>query len=142
VITAVFTLSDLTVTPTTVKPGGEATASVRVFNTGAAEGAKTVPIKVNDKDAGQKDIALAAGRSGEVSFKVSSQVAGHYTVTVENLSAGFDVIDSPSPTAASPSTGGTAQSPDLAIPILIIIAMGGLLVIVLVIILVTRRRVQ
>jgi len=42
----------------------------------------------------------------------------------------------------SPSTTGTAQSPDLAIPILIIVAMGGLLVIVLVIVLVTRRRVE
>ena len=134
-----FTLSDLTVTPTTVKPGGEVTASVRVFNTGAVEGAKAVAVRINDNEAGQKDITLAAGKSGEVSFQVSSLVAGHYTVTVENLRASFEVLPPASPAGPS-STPGPAQGSGLAIPILVIVAMGGLLVIVLVIILLTRRR--
>ena len=113
---------------------------MRVFNTGSAEGTKTVAIKIDDKAAGQKDITQAIGKSGEVSFKISSLAAGKYTVTVENLSDSFEVTDSPASPVAHPSTGGTAPGPGLAIPILIIVAMCGLMVIILVIILLTRRR--
>jgi len=129
---AMFTLSDLTITPEVAKAGEQVTVSVRVVNSSATEGIKTVVLKINDKDEAQKEVTLAPGKSQAVTFTVSKSDPGSYRVSTEGLSAKFEV--------KATASGGGQPASSLSIPILIVIVAGGLLVIILVVVLIFRQR--
>jgi len=126
--TGAFSTSDLAVSPASAKAGEIVTVSVRVVNSGTAEATKSVVLKINDQDEAQKNITLAPGGSKVVSFNVSKNEPGNYKVSVDGQSDIFQV------------TGGSGQSADMSMPVIIIIGVGGLLVIVLVIMLIARQR--
>jgi hypothetical protein len=89
---AAFSLSDLSIRPAEVKPKQPVTITVTVANSGGTEGSYTVVQKINGVKEAEKSVALGAGRSQEVSFSVTREEAGSYTVTVDGLSGQLTVM--------------------------------------------------
>ncbi|MFC1905015.1 CARDB domain-containing protein, partial [Chloroflexota bacterium] len=101
---AAFTIGDLSVTSQEVETGDEVTISVLVANTGNLKGGYKVSFKVKNVVIDTEDITLAGGASQEVTFTMSQDAAGSYTVDVNGLSGSFivkeGVTPAPTPTPA------------------------------------------
>ena len=89
---AAFSVSDLSVEPAEVEPNEAVTVSVSVANIGGTEGSYTVVLNLNGVKEAEKRVTLAAGGSRIVTFSVTSELFGSYTVTVDGLSASFAVV--------------------------------------------------
>ncbi|GAI70640.1 unnamed protein product, partial [marine sediment metagenome] len=89
---AAFSLSSLAVEPTGVKPGEAVTVSIVVANTGGESGSYTVVLKIDGVKEAEEMVTIAAGESQEVSFSVTREEAGTYTVDVDGLSGSFTVL--------------------------------------------------
>jgi len=86
-----FATGNLTVSPVVVKVGENVTISVLVNNTGGSEGTHQLVLKINGTTETTKNITLAAGASQNVTFIVSRNSPGNYTVEVDGLTAQFAV---------------------------------------------------
>ena len=71
------------------------TITVSVANTGGTEGTYTVVLKINGVKEAEKNVTIAAGKSQDVSFSVTKEQAGSYSVTVDGLSGSFTVTAPP-----------------------------------------------
>ena len=100
-VPAAFSLSNLAVQPTEIKPGELVTITVTVANTGGTQGSYTVALKLNEVEEAEKSVIVAAGGSEIVTFSVSREEAGSYSVTVDGLSASFTVV-APAPPPPPP----------------------------------------
>ena len=100
---AVFSASDLSISPSEVNIGETVTISVLVANTGNAAGDYEVTLKINDVAEAEKDVTVAAGASEKVTFTRAKDEAGSYSVVVDELSGSFTVAVAPPPEAAPPS---------------------------------------
>jgi len=89
--TAVFSLSNLRVSPETVAAGEEVTITVTLANTGDAAGSRTVTLKINGVVEATQDITLSADASRSVEFKVTRDQAGVYNVEVDGQLSSFEV---------------------------------------------------
>jgi len=89
---AAFSLTGLSVTPVEVLTGEAVTITVPVANTGGTEGSYTVVLKINGVKEAEKSVTIAAGSSEMVTFSVTREEVGSYTVTVDGLSASFAVV--------------------------------------------------
>lgn len=89
---AEFELSNLNITPTEVKPGKEVTISVEVTNIGGKEGSRTISLLVNQVLEQTKQITLAPRQTEVVTFTVTRDEPGSYTVEVNGLTNGFTVV--------------------------------------------------
>ena len=89
---AAFSLTGLSVTPVEVLTGEAVTITVPVANTGGTEGSYTVVLKINGVKEAEKSVTIAAGSSEMVTFSVTREEIGSYTVTVDGLSASFAVV--------------------------------------------------
>lgn len=89
---AKFVLSNLNITPTEVKPGEEVTISVEVTNIGGREWRHTVSLRVNQVLEQTKQITLAPGQTEVVTFTVTRDEPGSYTIEVNGLTKGFTVV--------------------------------------------------
>jgi len=98
---AAFSLSALTVQPAEANPGELVTITVEVANTGGTAGSYTVVLQLNGMKETEKSVTVAAGSSEIVTFSVTREVAGSYSVTVDGLSASFTVA-APLPPPPSP----------------------------------------
>lgn len=96
----VFVVSDLTVTPNTIRLFNYATVSVVVKNTGTEAGTYTAVLKIITAGTGQRatitpnssqDITLAGGESKTVTFSVSVMGNGTHIVSIEDLSERLSV---------------------------------------------------
>ena len=76
--------------------------TVSVANTGGMVGSYAVVLMVNDAKEAEESVAVAAGDSKDVSFSISKEEAGSYSVTVDGLSDAFTVA-APPPTAPPPT---------------------------------------
>lgn len=92
---AAFTVSNLTVEPASITPGGTVTITVTVTNSGETRGTHTVVLNINGAKEAEKSITLNGGASGNVSFTASRSAAGTYTVTIGALSKTFIIRDVP-----------------------------------------------
>jgi hypothetical protein len=88
---AMFSLSNLSVTPQEVKPKEAVTITVSVANTGGTQGSYTVVLKIDEVKEAEKTVTVAAGSSQSVSFTVTRDVAGTYAVVVDGLIGSFSV---------------------------------------------------
>ena len=88
---AAFVSSDLSITPAEVAIGETVTISILVTNTGDLEGTYQATLKIDNVVVDTKEVTLAGGDSETVTFTVSKDVAGTYTVTVDSLSGKFNV---------------------------------------------------
>jgi len=92
VMPAAFSVSYLSVSPRLeVEPGETVAITVLVANTGGESGSYTVVLKIDEAKEAEKTVTIAAGDSQEVSFSLTREEAGSYTVAVDGLSGGFTV---------------------------------------------------
>ena len=92
---AVFTVSDLSISPAEVDIGQEVTISVLVTNTGDLAGSYKVTLKLDQLVVDTKEIVLAGGASQKVTLTTARDVAATYTVDVNGLTGTFVVKAAP-----------------------------------------------
>lgn len=88
---AEFVVSDLAISPKEVKPGQPVSILAKVTNTGGVEGSYTITLKINGATEATKEVTLAAGASTTITFSVTKDQPGTYTVGVDGLSGSFKV---------------------------------------------------
>ncbi|MBA7699580.1 hypothetical protein ES703_108278 [subsurface metagenome] len=130
-VPAAFTVSSLGVSPSEVAPSEEVTISVLVANTGGKSGSYTVVLKIDGVKEAEERVTVAAGSSQTVTFGVTREEAGSYTVTVDGLSGSFTVVPvvvPPEPAAFSVSSLAvepTGVKPGEAVTVSILVANTG-----------------
>ena len=106
-----FSLSNLSIQPAEVQPKESVTITVSVDNTGDTEGSYTVVLKINGVKEADKSVTIAGGSSEVVTFSVTKEELGNYSVAVDGLSAGFTVIAPPAAPAPSPAAPPSPKPP-------------------------------
>ncbi|MFC1950557.1 hypothetical protein ACFLWD_02705 [Chloroflexota bacterium] len=91
---AVFIISDLSITPDGVNIGEEVTISVLITNAGNLTDSYEVILKINEVVIDTEEVILANGADRIVTFKVSKNVADTYSIDISGLSGSFKVIKS------------------------------------------------
>ena len=86
-----FVVSDLTIDPGKVKTGETVTISAKATNSSIAAGPYTVVLKLNDEAVDRKTITLSAGESQTLTFTVTKDAAGTYTIDVNGLTGSLVV---------------------------------------------------
>ena len=141
---AVFSASDLSISPSEVNIGETVTISVLVANSGNAAGDYEVTLKINDVAEATKDVTVAAGASEEVTFTTAKDVAGSYSVDFNGLSGSFTVKEEVAPPTAPPATAPPEAAPPEVEPPINWPLVGGIIAAVIVAALisfmVSRRR--
>jgi len=89
---AVVSVTNLSIEPAQVEPNEAVTVSVVVANTGDTEGSYTVVLKIDDVKEAERQVTVPAGGSQDVSFSVTREEAGTYSVEVDGLSGSFTVV--------------------------------------------------
>jgi len=89
---AQFTITGLDVTPEQVPPGQPVTVSAQVTNIGDSEGNYTVNLTVNGQVEQTKAVTLAPEVMETVTFTVTKETPGSYTVSIGDLTEEFTVI--------------------------------------------------
>lgn len=106
---AAFSLGPLDISPTEADIGELVKIRASVANVGGIAGSYKVKLKINDIVEAIQDVRVAAGRSEEVTFTVSRDVAGSYYVDVNGLTGSFTVKPAvlPTPTEEAPLVPAT-----------------------------------
>ncbi|MFQ6122104.1 MAG: Ig-like domain-containing protein [Dehalococcoidales bacterium] len=101
---AIFTTTDLSITPTEIYLGESITISVLVTNAGDLTGSYEVSLKIDDLVVEMKEVTLDGGDSETVSFSVTPAIAGEYTAKIDRLQGTFKVKTPLAPAAFTTST--------------------------------------
>ena len=88
-------MANLSIQPAEVQPNETVAITVSVANTGGTEGSYIAVLKINGVKEVEKSITIAAGGSEIVTFSVTREEAGSYSVVVDRLSGSFTVIAAP-----------------------------------------------
>jgi hypothetical protein len=97
---AAFECSLLTISPTEVDIDETVSVTILVANTGGQSGSYQVVLRINGVVAADREVALDAGASEQVSFSIAWDTAGIYLVDVNGLTGAFVVKEK----AVSPVT--------------------------------------
>ena len=81
-----FSVSNLVIMPSFIKPGNTATVTVNVTNMGNRQGTYKVILKINDLVESSRDVTLIKGDSKTVHFTVVREKPGIYNINVNNIS--------------------------------------------------------
>lgn len=92
-----FSVSDLLITPPEVEVSEAVAITISVTNSGGSTGSYGVALKIDGDIVEEKSVTLTAGSSQDVSFNVTKEEAGSYSVDVNGLSGSFTVIAPPPP---------------------------------------------
>jgi len=87
-----FTLSDFSVSPSTVNPNKPVTVSVKVTNPGVISNSQTLNLKIDGVIEASKEVILPAGASETVSWTVKKGDLGTYEVNVSGKTGSFTVV--------------------------------------------------
>jgi len=90
---AEFEVKRLIISPNTVKVGEETTVEVEIKNVGGTEGTYTASLVVDGVVEQTKDVTLAEGATGKVSFLISRDEPGSYKIEIGGLELTLDVIE-------------------------------------------------
>jgi len=106
------------VVPAEVEPGEAVTLTIEVANTGGMEGDYSLVLEVNGEYEESVDVTIAAGETASVSFTLSKEQPGTYTVSVNGITAGYEVTEpapapETEPTPAPTPPPAEAKSPPL-----------------------------
>jgi beta-lactamase superfamily II metal-dependent hydrolase len=88
---AKFALSALSISPSEVKAGESVTISADIANSGGSSGSYTAILKINGSQVETKSVVLDTGESQVVSFTVTKESTGTYTVELGGLEGTFTV---------------------------------------------------
>jgi hypothetical protein len=114
-----FVLSDLVVTPDTVRAGEKVTISVLAVNGGPSRITGDVALKINGEDRTAQTLTLEKGRSQPVKFIVTESAPGNYAVSVGGLTSEFRVAK---------DSGFESTSDWSSMAILIVVCVAGLMI--------------
>jgi len=137
---AAFSTSNLSIQPSEVQPKEAVTITLSVANTGGMEGSYAVVLKIDDVKEAEKDVTIAAGSSQSVTFSVTKEKAGSYSVDVNGLSGSFTVKEKPAPTPPPPPAPPPEVTPPFNWPLVGGIIGAVIVVGLLIFFLVVRRR--
>jgi predicted outer membrane repeat protein len=135
---AIFTTSDLSISPSEVSSGEEVTVTVLVTNSSDLAGSYELTLEINGVAEETREVTLNAGASQTVSFTVSKEATGSYSVAIDGLSGSFTIIEAEGEPADEDETL-TEEESSANWPLIWGI-IGGVVVIALVVFLVTMRR--
>jgi len=99
---AAFSVSNLSIQPLEVQPQEAVNITLSVANTGGTEGSYSAVLKINGIKEAEKSVTVAAGKSQSVSFSVTREEAGSYSVDVSGLTGSFKVVAPAPPPPAAP----------------------------------------
>ena len=88
---AAFTTTDLGISPAEVNPGDTVTISASVTNTGSVSGSTSVTLKIDNVVTATKDITLAGGTTQQVTFTISRDSPGIFTIDINGITDSFTV---------------------------------------------------
>jgi len=88
---AAFEVSSLHISPTEVEIGETVNITVLVANTGGQSGSYQVILNINSAAEADKEVAINADASKQVSFTTSKDTPGLYLVEVNGLTGSFEV---------------------------------------------------
>jgi len=108
---ASFSVTDLRIDPLKADSNQPVSVSVLVTNTGDQAGTHEVLLKLNDKMERSKSVSLEGGSSERVTFTVTRELGGSYTVSIGGLS-GMYSIDGPMPLDPIPSKPPKGSEPE------------------------------
>lgn len=77
---AEFTVSNLTVSPQEVQPGGIVTVTVEVHNAGDEQGTHALKLIVDGQVEQSRSVTLGGGEASSISFPVEREAEGAYSV--------------------------------------------------------------
>ncbi len=89
-----FAVTDLVVDPVKVKTGKTANISVKVANSSIVPGTYKAVLKINGEEADSQTVNVSPGASETVSFAVTENKAGTYSIDVNGLTGSL-VVSSP-----------------------------------------------
>jgi len=137
---AVFAPSSLSISPVEVNIGETVTISLSVTNTGGKSGSYKVTLKINGVVEATKQVTVDAGLSEEVTFTISKDIAGTYSVDVNGLTDSFTVKEEEAAVIPAPSTPPTpTPAKEINWPVLWGV-IGGVVAMGLLIFFLARRR--
>lgn len=108
---AEFKVSSLSITPTEVVAGEEATVKTDISNVGEAEGTYTATLTVNGAEVEEKTVTLAGGKTTTVSFTITEDIGGTYDIEVSRQTGTLTVLKS-----AELEVSSLAVTPTLVLP--------------------------
>jgi hypothetical protein len=94
-VPAAFECSLLTISPPEVDIGETVNVTILVANTGGQSGIYQVILKINGVAEADREVAVIAGASEQVSFSIARDTAGTYSVDVNGLTGAFVVKEKP-----------------------------------------------
>ena len=125
-----FEVSNLNISPSSLKVGQASTISVNVKNTGGESGSYEVVLKVNGEVVESKMVTLDPNQSTDVSFTFSPESDGTYNIDISGLTGSL--------TASRPAEEGPMAA--LGIPWFVLVAIPVVVVLVAVAVLLLRRK--
>ena len=87
-----FLVTNLSIQPEEVQPNQVVTITVSVANTHDTWGIYSLVLKINGVEEVQKQATVDAGSSQDVSFSLTRENPGSYSVFINGLSGGFTVV--------------------------------------------------
>jgi len=106
-LAADVTVTEATLDPTQITVGDTATVSVTLENNGDVEGTYTVDLQSDGTTIETMDVTVGAGETRTVSLTHQFDTAGEYVLTVDGVTAGTLVVESPSDTTTTTTTTET-----------------------------------
>ena len=110
-----FTVSNLVISPISVKPSEIVSISVNVTNIGVVSGNYVLTLKINDVIEGEIRVTLDPEVTETFTFTLTGQSSGQYSVDVNGLKGNYVVTEPPPPitetTTPPPTTKIITQTP-------------------------------
>jgi len=95
---------NVSVSPESVYVGENVTITATVKNTGNATENATIDFKVNGEVVKSVNVTLDANETATLECNVAEEDVGNYTVTVDNVTAFFTILPTPTPTPSPTPT--------------------------------------
>lgn len=111
-----FECSSLSISPTEVGIGETVNITILITNTGEQSGSYQVILEIDGVAEVDSEVDIDAGDSEQVSFSISRDTAGIYSVDVNGLTGSFEVKSAPAP-PVEPAPPVTPVEPTPASPI-------------------------
>jgi len=90
---AVFEVTDLVISPSQINKGESANISFMVTNTGNITGSYSLDLKINGVVEATETVELGAGENKRLTFTITKDTPGEYSVEVGDLKGSLKVID-------------------------------------------------
>lgn len=87
----IFYVIELTISPTEAEIGQSVTVTIMIGNQGDDPGSVVVPLEINGVVEATKEITVDVNQSKEITFVISKDVAGDYSVAAGGFTRSFTV---------------------------------------------------